>query len=264
MNEHASDEKVTGHAKRLVMRNAHTATLSTLQHDSGFPYGSLVNVATDCVGNPILLISTLAWHTKNLLEDPRASLLFCAPQGPGDPLQGTRVTVLGRLVRDDDSHALDRYLAWQPQAEPYAHFADFSVWSLQSELVHTVAGFGRIDSEGADAILVAEKTAETARELEADVVEHMREDHQDATDLIVRHIAGDGSGNWHMSGCDPDGALFSNGGRSIRVDFDRMAENAADYRRILAELTAKARKIEESYPRQESDLLRLAVAGTIS
>src|SRR5262245_57990317 len=61
--------------------------------ESGAPYTSLVLVAVDHDGSPILLISTLADHTKNLLADPRASLLFDGTLGLDEPLTGARVTL---------------------------------------------------------------------------------------------------------------------------------------------------------------------------
>ena len=62
---------------------------------TGDPYCSLVNVATDVDGSPILLISQLAIHTKNILADPRVSLML-DERKEGDPLQGARVMLMGR------------------------------------------------------------------------------------------------------------------------------------------------------------------------
>lgn len=96
------------HLARQIIREQGTATLSTVLPPEGWPYGSLVLVATDAAGAPILLISTLAEHTKNIAVDPRLSLLFDGTQGLEERLTGARVTLLGRAERSDAPHLRDR------------------------------------------------------------------------------------------------------------------------------------------------------------
>ena len=80
----------TGTEARQLLRRARTGTLSTLNRDDGTPYASLVNVATDVTGWPLILVSTLAWHTKNLAADPRASLMVAEMPAAGHALTGAR------------------------------------------------------------------------------------------------------------------------------------------------------------------------------
>ena len=82
-----------GEAKRLL-RTIRAGALASLA-ESGHPFGSLVNAATDYDGSPLLLLSRLAAHTQNLERDPRCSLLL-SQSGKGDPLAHPRVTVIGR------------------------------------------------------------------------------------------------------------------------------------------------------------------------
>src|SRR5215213_3808060 len=112
-------------AKRLL-REARSGALATLMPGSGDPYCSLVNVATAADGSPLLLISKLAIHTKNILADPRASLML-DERKPGDPLEGARVMLMGRLVATDDAKARARYLMRHPEAELFAGFPDFAI-----------------------------------------------------------------------------------------------------------------------------------------
>ena len=147
MNERRSFS--AGEARNLL-RRARTATLATLNADDGFPYASLVNVATDVQGMPLLLISTLAWHTRNLVADPRASLMVAEVPASGDALTGPRVSVMGRFVKSDEAALRRRYLARHPAAELYAGFADFAFWRMVPERAHAVAGFGRIETIPAD------------------------------------------------------------------------------------------------------------------
>jgi heme iron utilization protein len=127
---------------RALMHAQATAALGTLM--DGAPYVSLVLVAFDADGSPLLLLSRLAQHTKNLLADPRVSLLFDGTAGLENPLTGPRLTVLGAAAPCRDSTALDRYFARHPSAEAYAGFSDFDLYRVTIDRGHLVAGFGKI------------------------------------------------------------------------------------------------------------------------
>src|SRR6201991_1203358 len=88
-------------AAKKLLREGRSGALATLMPGSGDPYCSLVNVATAADGAPLLLISTLAVHTKNLLADPRCSLMI-DERKEGDPLQGGRVMLMGTAEKSDD------------------------------------------------------------------------------------------------------------------------------------------------------------------
>jgi putative heme iron utilization protein len=127
---------------RALMRAQATAALGTAM--AGAPYVSLVLVAVDADGAPLLLLSRLAQHTGNLLADPRVSLLFDGTAGLQDPLTGPRLTVIGSAAPCPDPQALERYLARHPSAAAYAGFSDFHLYRVAIERGHCVAGFGRI------------------------------------------------------------------------------------------------------------------------
>src|ERR1700736_7047984 len=80
---------------RLLLRRSRQGALATLAAGSGDPYCSLVNVASHADGAPILLISRLALHTKNILGDSRVSLML-DERAEGDPLEGARIMLAGR------------------------------------------------------------------------------------------------------------------------------------------------------------------------
>jgi hypothetical protein len=131
---------------RALMRSRDRAVLCTaLANGDGQPYGSLVAAAPDEDGSPLLFLSDLSEHAKNLAQEPRAALVFTAPEGEADPLDRPRVTVLGRIVRcDGDEAKLRRYVARHPAAEQYRAFRDFHLYRLDVTRVHLVAGFGVI------------------------------------------------------------------------------------------------------------------------
>jgi putative heme iron utilization protein len=124
------------------MKQARSGALATLL--DGAPYVSLVNVAPDENGESVLLLSRLAWHTRNIERDPRVCLLLTAGPAGADLLEGSRVSLLGSLARDDHPTARSLYLTHHPQARRYADFGDFGFYRLELAMAHYVAGFGRI------------------------------------------------------------------------------------------------------------------------
>ncbi len=121
-----------------------TATLATLT-PAGGPFASYVVTAPDGGGEPLMLLSDLAEHTKNLARDSRASLLFVREPEPGsEAMTAMRLTLVGRATKDTDPDARRRYVARHPDAARYASFSDFSLYKFEIEAGHLVAGFGRI------------------------------------------------------------------------------------------------------------------------
>jgi putative heme iron utilization protein len=131
-------------AVRTLVRGAKHGLLSTHGLEpAGIPYGSLVPVASSGEGLPLLLVSHLAQHTKNLVADGRASLLVLEPTA-GDPQQAARATLLGtarRLDGAEEGAARARYLAAHPDAERYFEL-NFQLWSLTPAEARYVGGFG--------------------------------------------------------------------------------------------------------------------------
>jgi putative heme iron utilization protein len=148
-----SDESSPAAAARRLMRAQGRAVLATAMAEGGHPYASLVLVAPDGDGSPLLLISRLAQHTRNLAADPRASLFFDGTVGLAQPLEGERLTLLGLAAESADPGHRRRYLERHPEAAFYAGFKDFGVWRLAVERGHLVAGFGRIHWIEAAALL---------------------------------------------------------------------------------------------------------------
>jgi putative heme iron utilization protein len=135
---------------RRLMAAARQAALATAlaRDDSGRPYASLVLVAPAPEGGPLLLLSDLAEHSRNLKRDARAALLFDGTAGLDDPLTGPRASILGQVhpvPGGAEGEALKAsFLARHPAAAAYADFADFRVYRMAVESAHLVAGFGRI------------------------------------------------------------------------------------------------------------------------
>ena len=227
-------------AAKKLMREARSGALGTLMATSGDPYCSLVNVATATDGSPLLLISQLALHTKNILADPRVSLML-DERKEGDPLQGARVMLMGTAAVTKNADARRRYLAYQPEAEMFAGFSDFAFYEIKLKGAHLVAGFGRIVDLKPDALLTDLSGAEAMVEAEPGVIEHMNADHAETCRLYATKLLGAAAGEWRCVGCDPEGLDLQCGRIGLRMPFPQRVKEPGVLRAVLKALAEQAR-----------------------
>lgn len=237
----AKPRSFSGIAARQLLRRAHTGTLATLNQDGSGPYASLVNIATDLAGRPVIFISTLAWHTRNLAADGHASILAAEVPAQGDALTGPRVTVMGRFAKIEAKDIAERYAQHHPAARLYLDFPDFSFWRLEPEKIHAVAGFGRIETM--EPIEVFLEPQDDWEGLMAGAVRHVNEDHSDTVQLYAEKLAGAQPGGWRVTALDGDGFLIGKEGEVHRIGFDEPALSAAGLRQAFVKLAAKVRNI---------------------
>ena len=228
-----------------LLRATRAGALATIDRNTGHPFASLVNVATDSDGSPLILVSRLSTHTANLEVDGRASLLLAAT-GKGDPLAHPRLTLLGtfrRIPRDDPREARmrRRFLARHPKSELYAGFGDFSFWRLDAVSAHLNGGFARAADLTAADVLTDLTGAEELVEAEAGAVSHMNDDHAEAVRLYATKLLGGEDGAWRLTGLDPDGLDLARGDATLRLPFAERVTGAAQLRKIVVDLAAQAR-----------------------
>ncbi len=247
----APTARAPSHAERCrtLASQATSGTLSTIARDPrGFPYGSLVTVATDGAGRPLLLLSELAEHTGNLQAQPDASILLTEPLGGHDqPLALGRVTILGSCVRvigAETEGVRDAFLARQPSAAYYVDFEDFAFYRLEPVALRYVGGFGRMSWVTADEYRAAEvdPLAPTA----VGILKHMNGDHADAVLAYARALAGIARASGAvMTAVDRYGfevaATTPDGPRAARLEFDTPVATADDVRRVLVAMVKRAR-----------------------
>jgi putative heme iron utilization protein len=227
-------------AAKALMREARSGALATLMPGSGDPYCSLVNIATATDGSPLLLISRLALHTKNILADPRVSLML-DERKEGDPLQGARVMLMGVAAKTESADARRRYLAYHPEAEMFAGFGDFSFYDITLKGAHLVAGFGRIvDLKPAD-LLTDLGGAEALIAAEPEVIAHMNADHAETCRLYATKLLGAADGDWRCVGCDPDGLDLQSGRIGLRLPFPQRVTQRGVLRAVLKQMAERAR-----------------------
>src|SRR5258706_9523063 len=227
-------------AAKKLLREGRTGALATLMPGSGDPYCSLVNVATAADGVPLLLISRLAVHTKNILADPRVSLMLDERKA-GDPLQGARVMLMGTAAVSADKDVRRRYLERQPEAEMFAGFGDFAFYRIALKGAHLVAGFGRIVDLKPGDILTPVEDATELTAAEPDILAHMNQDHADTCRLYATRLLGAADGAWRCVGCDPEGLELQLDRTALRLPFPQRVRAPGPLRAVLKELADKAR-----------------------
>ncbi len=208
---------------------------------SGDPYCSLVNVATAFDGSPLLLISRLAVHTRNILADPRVSLML-DERRPGDPLEGARVMLQGITGPTDDPTVRARYLARQPEAAMFASFADFGFYRIAVKAVHLVAGFGQIVDLQPHDILTETADAADLLAAEPEIVAHMNADHSEAVRLYATKLLGQPDGHWRCVGCDPEGLELQLDRTALRLTFPERVRTPAALRQVLERLAEEGKQ----------------------
>jgi len=231
----------TGTEARQLLRRARTAALGTSNLDPSGPYISLANIATDGCGYPIIFISKLAWHTRNILADPTGSLMASEIPAEGDALTGPRVTIMGAFQPVPAAEVAERYAAQHPAARFYLDFPDFSFWRLVPTKIHAVAGFGRIETMEPDEVFLPESTGAAVMAGVPGAIAHMNEDHADSVELYATKLLAAEPGKWRITGIDPDGAHLCLTDKVLRLDFEEPVTGADGLRKAFVSLAHKAR-----------------------
>jgi heme iron utilization protein len=221
--------------KRL-MRLARTGALATLEAKGGAPLTTLIGVASDFDGAPLFLMSTLSRHTRNLANDPRASLLLTGRHERGDPLNHPRVTLSGRIEPCAAPRAKVRYLQRNPKAQLYAGFADFALFQLRIDDVHFNGGFGRAAPLAVTEVLASREGEAALAEAEARLL-------AEANALgapMLAHLAGHNALRpaWRAIGLDAEGLDLAAGSRAARAQFAAPAHDPKAWRAHLEQMLA--------------------------
>jgi heme iron utilization protein len=221
--------------KRL-MRIARTGALATLETHGGAPLTTFIGVGSDFDGAPLFLMSTLSRHTRNLANDPRASLLLTGRPDRGDPLNHPRVTLSGRVERCAAPRAKARYLQRNPKAGLYAGFADFAVYQLRIEDVHFNGGFGRAVPLAVAEVLVSREGEAALTEAEEELIAEVNALGQATLARLAGHAALRPA--WRAVGLDSEGIDLAAGGRAARAQFATPAHDPRTWRARLEQLIA--------------------------
>ena len=238
-----------GAEARSFVRAQQSGVLSThSQRLEGFPFGSVAPFVLDHTGCPVILISTLAEHTKNLDANPRCSLIV-QPYSPDMQTAG-RATLVCEAHRLNDKDALGpRYLRFHPQAESYFAMHDFHFYRLQPVRIRWIGGFGKIHwVEANDYLLESTPLVEA----EAGILEHMNADHAHNLRAYCQHTYGFEPLDVKMIGIDPDGFDVRADGKVLRFAFASPVTDAQTARAALVELARTSTRTAAQMSQQES------------
>jgi putative heme iron utilization protein len=226
---------------RALLRRTPSGVLST--HSSamdGYPFGSLAPFALTHEGRPLLYVSRLAEHTRNLAARPRACLTVLESTA-GDPQAVGRASLLGEAHQAPEAeHArlASRYFAFFPDQRPYEQLGDFAFWWLEPVRVRWIGGFGEIAWIERDAWLLEPPAW---REGEASIIDHMNQDHRDALEAMCRRFLGAQPVDVALVACDPEGFHLRNGDVPHWIPFATPCGTAEAVRAEMVRLTREAR-----------------------
>jgi putative heme iron utilization protein len=220
-------------ARRLLHRES-VGVLGTHSVDvAGYPFGSIAPYALDYDGEPVMLISDIAQHTRNIKRDARVSLTVFERLA-ADPQSAGRLTWIGDATPVDRSEGAirDRYLRYFPSSASYFEMHDFSFYRIRLKRARFIGGFGQIFwIEPGDML-----APNPFRESEDGIVEHMNDDHQKALAHYCSALAGIEPRAVAMTGIDGEGFDMLADGRKVRVDLDAPIRTPEEARAALVRL----------------------------
>jgi heme oxygenase (biliverdin-IX-beta and delta-forming) len=257
-NKHAGTGSATtqppipepSHAERArtLLHLSRVGTLATHSRKRpGFPFGSLMPFAMDAKGRPLFLISTMAMHTQNLLQDGRASLLVTQAEAEGDPLGAARVTLVGNvaaITEEERPESRRLYLERHENSKYWVDFDDFAFFAMDVVDVYYVGGFGVMGWVAATEYGTAQ--TDPLADAAAGILEHMNADHGEALILLARVFAGIDSREAHMTAVDRLGfhvrMKTAEGIKGARIAFLGEVKSAMETRKMLVEMVQQARR----------------------
>lgn len=206
---------------RLMLRSHRHGVLSTLsKRFDGHPFGSIVPFLADHDGSLLILVSALAEHTRNILHDPRVSLIAHDPRDPDVQAQG-RVTVLGEARPETErERAGQRYVRYFPEAAALLQMGDFSFCRIIPAAIRYIAGFGKIHWVDMQDYAVPEAGAFALEEAHL-----LAELNAPRNDVLQRWLRRHGIevAEAQAIGMDCDGIDVCGDGKLLRLDFPEAA-----------------------------------------
>ena len=215
MNRTSSSEELTSTVDELWSEAFHGLLSTHSVKYEGYPFGSLLPICRDAQGLPLLLISHLAQHTRNIDKDPRCSLTLVR-QNHADVLQWTRLTCIGDAEPITSNSALERYCRYFPDGRHYHKELNFNLYRLQPSHCYLIAGFGSARWFDVSRVLSSPRF-HTAAELE--ILYQLNARDHDLLDRVLTHHGKQPLQRAHAVGADPRGLDIRQGDHLIRLHF---------------------------------------------
>lgn len=231
-----SDADTQAYAARQLLAGSFHGMLSTHSLDcAGYPFGSVVPYVLDQDGLPLLLLSHLSQHTKNLETDGRCGLTLVEP-GEGDVQQRGRLSTIGDVTPAGPDADAERYFRYFPHARMYREQLGFRFYRFRPRRCHWNGGFATARWLGTERILRANPLSPDAQRR---IIEHMNDDHADA---LRGYLArGDGTGAEQevvMVGIDAEGIDLRVSEYLRRIPLSRPIASPQQAREVLVEMAS--------------------------
>lgn len=223
---------------RQLLRAHRYGVLSTLSKKfDGHPFGSITPYLVGHDGSLLILISTLAEHTRNIKNDARVSLIAHQQSNTNIQAQG-RVTLLGsaRELSDKEREKI-RYLRYFPEAAGYFAAHDFSFYRIAPMALRHIGGFGDIHWVNVEDYVVAPYPL---IEQEEGVLAHMNSDHRDSLRRYCAYVHQIEAQEIEMLGIDCDGFDVRADAQVLRFDFIQSVQDAQQARQALVAMSRAA------------------------
>jgi putative heme iron utilization protein len=230
------------------LRTTQSGVLSTFSTKfPGYPFGSVAPFVLDHSSQPVILISTIAEHTKNIIENPKVSLLVFA--GDDDLQANARLTLIGeaKQINKENTDLRARYLRYLPQAAGYFDMHDFSFYRIEIAQIRYIAGFGKMGWISGATILPIElvENSQLAAQ-ESSIIEHMNTDHVHSLIAYTKHFHNINATHAEMLGIDTDGfdakiTIEKDKSQILRFNFDDPIQDAQSARIALVNMSKMAK-----------------------
>lgn len=198
----------------------------------GYPFGSVTPYCTDRMCRPIIYISHIAQHTKNIVADSRVSLTVIEKSASEDVQAQGRVTCVANAkeITNGVDDVRERYFRYFPSARQYERTHGFAFFQLELVRVRFIGGFGQIFWLEPAEFMTANPFSQME---ETRIVEHMNKDHAQA---LSRYVGG---GPAEMAGIDAEGFDVLKAGKKLRIPFASPVTNMEEARKALVEMAKR-------------------------
>lgn len=265
------EDKNINFATRQLIRSStrgYLATELTVKNKKNFllfannkivPYCTFVMVAFDYDCSPIILLSDLSEHTKNINKNKTVSIMFCEEQPLSDyfpkfqkkiklnsvisyedPMSRPRVTVIGDLEKTNHENQRRRFISRHPESKLYSSFADMNVYKLNIKSAHLTGGFAKV--KWFEKCELTTNIIDKFPENEFQILEHMNEHHQESINLYTKKLL-KVNGTWQITGIDSEGFDLRSAHSVIRYVFEKPIKRIQDIKMNFIKLHKKAESI---------------------
>lgn len=242
------DNAILSEARALFASRSYGVLSTHSQDMPGYPFGSITPYSLDRRGDPVILISDLAQHTKNLLANPKVALTVMQASDEEVQAHG-RLTCLAEAAAldDGDQDASERYFRYFPKARDYAQAHRFFFYRLSLTRAYYIGGFGKIFWLEARSVRCANPFSASE---EKRILDHMNEDHQAAMRRYFgsyKNLTVHAHQTVTMVGIDTEGFDLALEGRRHRFSFTHPIANTLEARHALIEMAGAPQAAQQQF-----------------